>query len=323
MKDSSRRSFVKTSAATGLTFTFAGLIRAHGQSGGGNTTWNPEGTYFSTNSGETTTYDPNGTYVTTDPGVTTTWDPDATTMPEITTTEPETTTRLKYKLVSNAKGKQGDTNDPYNELWALVNLKTARAHTYGLKIKYWVYPPCGEGSNIKIEFSGELFPNYINPLNAAPTATTSKFTFEGVLPDEYIPSMTATLLPNNQLVILAPTQEPTVFSGDFSSTNTPPGLDETVWNKVKGGLKPASATTYSVGTQFLVNLSATGEFSSLPSSASVQVICSAESFYKILWFDADENVVGEYPNLSVPGTKPVQFDNLNVATTFTISVAPQ
>lgn len=97
MKDNSRRNFVKTSAATGLTFTFAGLIRAHGQSGGGNTTWNPEGTFSSTNSGETTTYDPNGTYVTTEPGVTTTWDPDATTVPETTvpeetTTVPQTTT---------------------------------------------------------------------------------------------------------------------------------------------------------------------------------------------------------------------------------------
>jgi hypothetical protein len=93
MKDSSRRSFVKTSAATGLTFTFAGLISAHGQSGGGNTTWNPEGTFFSTNSGETTTYDPNGTYVTTDPGVTTTWDPDQTiTTAEETTTSTEITT---------------------------------------------------------------------------------------------------------------------------------------------------------------------------------------------------------------------------------------
>jgi len=90
MKDSSRRSFVKTSAATGLTFTFAGLIRAHGQSGGGNTTWNPEGTFFSTNSGETTTYDPNGTNVTTDPGVTTTWDPDATTC--VTTLQTTVTT---------------------------------------------------------------------------------------------------------------------------------------------------------------------------------------------------------------------------------------
>lgn len=98
MKDSSRRSFVKTSAATGLTFTFAGLIRAHGQSGGGNTTWNPEGTFFSTNSGETTTYDPNGTYVTTESGVTTTWDPDATTVPETaTTTEPETTASQVWK----------------------------------------------------------------------------------------------------------------------------------------------------------------------------------------------------------------------------------
>jgi len=98
MKDNSRRNFVKTSAATGLTFTFAGLIRAHGQSGGGNTTWNPEGTFSSTNSGETTTYDPNGTYVTTEPGVTTTWDPDATTVPETaTTTQPETTVAQVWK----------------------------------------------------------------------------------------------------------------------------------------------------------------------------------------------------------------------------------
>jgi hypothetical protein len=37
MKDNSRRSFVKTSAATGLTFTFAGLIRAHGAPAGGTT----------------------------------------------------------------------------------------------------------------------------------------------------------------------------------------------------------------------------------------------------------------------------------------------
>lgn len=33
MKNQSRRNFVKTSAATGLTFTFVGLIRAHGQTG--------------------------------------------------------------------------------------------------------------------------------------------------------------------------------------------------------------------------------------------------------------------------------------------------
>jgi hypothetical protein len=113
MKDSSRRSFVKTSAATGLTFTFAGLIRAHGQSGGGNTTWNPEGTFFSTNSGETTTYDPNGTYVTTDPGVTTTWDPDVTTTSEITTTAPEETTTTPAKP---ALWKQDPTGDESKNL---------------------------------------------------------------------------------------------------------------------------------------------------------------------------------------------------------------
>ena len=69
MKDSSRCTFVKQTAATGLTFTFAGLIRAHGQTGG-NTTWqattSPETTDATTtvttydqwgsgNTGETTT----------------------------------------------------------------------------------------------------------------------------------------------------------------------------------------------------------------------------------------------------------------------------
>lgn len=65
MKDHSRRSFVKTSAATGLTFTFAGLIRAHGQSGGG-TTW--PGSYY------TTTWDSLAT-ATSSPEYTTTCNP--------------------------------------------------------------------------------------------------------------------------------------------------------------------------------------------------------------------------------------------------------
>ena len=118
MKDSSRRSFVKTSAATGLTFTFAGLIRAHGQSGGGNTTWNPEGTFFSTNSGETTTYDPNGTYVTTDPGVTTTWDPDQTitTAEETTTSTENSTTEICEQLLICMLEP---TVSKYREAWPL------------------------------------------------------------------------------------------------------------------------------------------------------------------------------------------------------------
>ena len=76
MKDSSRRTFVKQTAATGLTFTFAGLIRAHGQTGGGstsNTTWNTT---------ENTTWSPDidiygSTYDTTfDSSFETSWSPD-------------------------------------------------------------------------------------------------------------------------------------------------------------------------------------------------------------------------------------------------------
>lgn len=125
MKDHSRRSFVKTSAATGLTFTFAGLIRAHGQSGGGttwnqeatfgttwatdvSTTWNQEATYVATTwpGYETsTTYDPNGSYIeTTNPyqEYTTTCDPNVyeTTQAEteIATTHQTTEAVYKYAL---------------------------------------------------------------------------------------------------------------------------------------------------------------------------------------------------------------------------------
>jgi hypothetical protein len=154
MKDSSRRSFVKTSAATGLTFTFAGLIRAHGQSGGGNTTWNPEGTFFSTNSGETTTYDPNGTYVTTEPGVTTTWDPDATTVPEITTTAPEemTTvpeTTLAYYVQGSPAGDEDldDLGEGYSQSGLLPIPHVIAGYA---KVKFDLNPPDGKGQEVSV-----------------------------------------------------------------------------------------------------------------------------------------------------------------------------
>ena len=152
MKDSSRRSFVKTSAATGLTFTFAGLIRAHGQSGGGNTTWNPEGTFFSTNSGETTTYDPNGTYVTTDPGVTTTWDPDVTTMPETTmpeetTTVPETT--LAYYVQGSPARDEAldDLGEGYSQSGLLPIPHVIAGYA---KVKFDLNPPNGKGQEVSV-----------------------------------------------------------------------------------------------------------------------------------------------------------------------------
>jgi len=79
MKDNSRRTFVKQTAATGLTFTFAGLIRAHGQSGGGTTmqftSWNSTFNttmYFTTNANTTMSFTSEvqttgmGTYLTTE-----------------------------------------------------------------------------------------------------------------------------------------------------------------------------------------------------------------------------------------------------------------
>jgi hypothetical protein len=96
MNDPSRRTFVKRSAATGITLSFAGLIRAHGGGGGDRTTveattWDPQGTTYETI--YDTTWDPYGaTHETT---YDTTWDP------EETTTTTETTTG--YSLVSLEK----------------------------------------------------------------------------------------------------------------------------------------------------------------------------------------------------------------------------
>lgn len=338
MNDHSRRSFVKTSAATGLTFTFAGLIRAHGQSGGGttwnpeetfgtdvSTTWNQEATYVATTwpgNHYSTTWDPNGSYgETTNPyqEYTTTFDPNVyeTTQPE---TEATTTEPLKYKLVSNAKGTGGPPpNDPYNETVHPADLRTARGHTYGLKVKYWVNPAVGEGNNIKIEFSGEIFPKNINPLDAAPITTTKKLTFEGDLPDEYTPAMTAKLLPNPAQDLLTAT-EPTTFNGSTFTGDPPNGLENKVWDIVKGVHKPASATSYSVGTFLTVEILALELFNTLPASATVAAKLKAFSYFKITWFDANEGIVGQYVDLSVSGATPAEFDNLRMDVTLTIEV---
>jgi hypothetical protein len=91
MNEENRRSFVKKSLATSMTFTFSGLIRAHGEEGGSTTVATTE---------ETTVFNPDDTTFatteTTDSGGTTTWDPDGptieTTVIEETTSNPEDTT---------------------------------------------------------------------------------------------------------------------------------------------------------------------------------------------------------------------------------------
>jgi hypothetical protein len=88
-----------------MTLTFAGLIRAHGDGGTGGTTIDPENTYVTTNSGATTTFDLEGTYYTTighsttfdieatyqttTYDNTTTWDQEETIVTEITTSKPK------------------------------------------------------------------------------------------------------------------------------------------------------------------------------------------------------------------------------------------
>ena len=76
-----RRSFVKKTLATSVSISFAGLIRAHGEEGGGatTTTYDPQQTEITTES--QTTYDPQQTEATTE-SQTTTYDPQQT---EVTT----------------------------------------------------------------------------------------------------------------------------------------------------------------------------------------------------------------------------------------------
>lgn len=77
-----RRDFVKKSFATSAAVSFAGLIRAHGEEGGG-TSWNPEETTVATTSGGITTWNPDET---TFDYWSTTWNPEETTATTETTT---------------------------------------------------------------------------------------------------------------------------------------------------------------------------------------------------------------------------------------------
>lgn len=92
MDTENRRSFVKKSLATSMTFTFSGLIRAHGDEGGDTTyatTSNPEETTFATtDSGGITTYNPDETTVAEE---TTTWNPEDTTIVSTPTSTIEST----------------------------------------------------------------------------------------------------------------------------------------------------------------------------------------------------------------------------------------
>lgn len=85
-----RRDFVKKSLATSAAVSFAGLIRAHGEEGGGTTTWNPEQTTVATTDGQTTTWNPDYTTFETTAGETTTWDPEETTVQTTTNTTGQT-----------------------------------------------------------------------------------------------------------------------------------------------------------------------------------------------------------------------------------------
>src|SRR5512134_1244852 len=111
MNQENRRSFVKKSLATSVSISFTGLIRAHGESGGGTTTWSPEeNTNETTDSGGTTTWNPDE--YTFDSGDSTTWNPDESTFDsgDSTTWNPDestevlTTERTKYRLESSPTG---------------------------------------------------------------------------------------------------------------------------------------------------------------------------------------------------------------------------
>ncbi len=77
-----RRSFVKKTLAPSVSISFAGLIRAHGEEGGGTTTWNADNTAATTtDSGGTTIWNPDETVSsTTFAQTSTTWEPYETTV---------------------------------------------------------------------------------------------------------------------------------------------------------------------------------------------------------------------------------------------------
>jgi len=80
MHTENRRSFVKKSLATSVSISFSGLIRAHGEEGGG-TTWNPDETTIMLTTTPDTTYPPSywETTVASTETCTTTYNPDETT----------------------------------------------------------------------------------------------------------------------------------------------------------------------------------------------------------------------------------------------------
>ena len=106
-----RRSFVKKTLATSVSISFAGLIRAHGEEGGG-TTNSTIGTYSTTGPAMTM-----GTYATTVPA--TTMGTYATTVPVSTTAPPPTTTTstdfaIKMDGADKADGMNNQTENNQN-----------------------------------------------------------------------------------------------------------------------------------------------------------------------------------------------------------------
>jgi len=169
MKDSSRRSFVKTSAATGLTFTFAGLIRAHGQSGGGNTTFigtystNYATSFFGTYS-STIAEVTMGTYSTTIP---------ETTMGTFSTTEYETTgskisqkKQMRFRLICHQAPKTVVGQISWNE--SLTAQTIANATPNIVKVEAITSPDRGDihvnKMTISARWTSTLGPNVAPPV---------------------------------------------------------------------------------------------------------------------------------------------------------------
>lgn len=279
MDTENRRSFVKKSLATSMTFTFSGLIRAHGEEGGETTTSNPEETTIL----ETT--------------FGTTWNPEETT--EVTTVPP--TVPITYRLESHPTGTQKPdlSWDSYTEQWAPGNLDSPTGEKYGVKAKMWVNPANGKSKSVlTIEYCAELFPNGVAAAYATPTQTTDKLTFEGNLPDPSVPAMTASLAPASKIagVPMKTATEPIPFTGSlstpFSSTPKPAQLSAAAFSDVTSKA-PSGATTYNVGGGFTLEMTSAPDFSTLPSKATVQFTLTATSYYAIEWFDNSGTSLGK------------------------------
>lgn len=170
MNEENRRSFVKKSLATSMTFSFSGLIRAHGEEGGSTTVattdettvFNPDDTTFattgSTDSSETTTWDPDGTTIIDTVFEETTWNPEDTTIAETTSETTIATTVLVYKLITDRPGGFYGMphGDDYSEKALSYDIKSRRGISYEGKVKYWTAPAIGEGLSIRIDFEPEF-----------------------------------------------------------------------------------------------------------------------------------------------------------------------